>query len=151
MKLPWSVFVVAALSGAAAFAQDTKPAPSPASPAAPSLRAHLLEFTGALANDGFRLRDSVWSGRLEPGRARRLAVNLFAGNQYWFCAAVDAPGVPPAVTLYDPQGEPVEVQSHRDAGLSAAGVTAESTGRYVLEIKTPRGPAAEFCLLYLFK
>lgn len=150
MKLRPPVCVFLLCLAAVAPAQEVQPTPVPSPETAPSLRALLLEFGGALANDGFRLRDSYWSGRLEPGRPRRLAVNLFAGNKYWFCAAV-APGVPPAIRLYDPQGEEVEVQDHRDAELAAAGVTAESTGRYVLEIKAPRGPAADFCLLYLFK
>jgi hypothetical protein len=40
---------------------------------------------------------------------------------------------------------------HEGPGLSAAGVTAASTGRYVVQIETSRGPAADFCLIYLFK
>jgi len=132
-------------------AQDPVPSSPPEPESAPSLRARLLEFGGALANDGFRLRDGYWSGRLEPGRPRRLAVNLFAGNQYWFCAAVDAPGDRPSIVLYDPRGEAVRVLAHEGPGLSAAGVTAPATGRYVVQIETSRGPAADFCLLYLFK
>jgi hypothetical protein len=150
MNFRLSVCALFACLGVAS-AQEGKPTPAPSPETAPSLRAQLLEFGGALANDGFRLRDSFWSGRLESGRPRRLAVNLFSGNKYWFCAAVAAPGVPPAISLFDPRGEAVDVQTHRDTGLSAAGVTAETTGRYVLEIKAPRGPAADFCLLYLFK
>ena len=151
MKRGLRLLLLAFLFAGAGRAQDPVPASPPEPEAAPSLRARLLEFGGALANDGFRLRDGYWSGRLEPGRPRRLAVNLFAGNQYWFCAAVDAPGDRPSIVLYDPQGEVVRVLVHEGPGLSAAGVTAASTGRYVVEIEASRGPAADFCLLYLFK
>lgn len=135
----------------AALAPAQQPAASPPPGDDPVLRARLLEFGGALANEGFRLRDSFWAGRLKAGQARRLAVNLFAGNQYWFCAAVTAPGAQPAIVLYDPQGAVVPVLTHDQEGLVAAGVTAALTGRYVVEIESASGPAADFCLLYLFK
>ena len=149
MKFLFPLFLSVPLLLAAAGAREAEPSPPP--DAAPSVRARLLEFGGALANDGFRLRDSFWSGRLEPGRPRRLAVNLFAGNHYWFCAAADAGGDAPALAVYDPRGEPVECVAHREAGVSAAGVTAGVTGRYIVEVRMPRGPAADFCLVYLFK
>jgi hypothetical protein len=142
------ILLVGLLLAAAAMAGE------PAGPSGaddPVLRARLLDFGGALANDGFRLRDSFWSGRLEPGQPRRLAVNLFAGNQYWFCATVSAPASGPGLVLYDPQGVVVAALDHTHDGVVAAGVTAATTGRYVVEIKTARGPAADFCLLYLFK
>ena len=132
-----------------AAAEKPQPSPTP-DPAAP-LRARLLDFGGALANEGFRSRDSFWSGRLEPGKPRRLGVNLFAGNQYWFCAASDAPEAKPMVAVYDPQGEPVRGLDYGVDGLAAVGVTAGETGRYVVEVKAPRGAASEFCLIYLFK
>lgn len=149
MKRSASPLVLGLLLGAIAAAQEPASSPPP-DPAVP-LRARLLDFAGALANEGFRVRDAFWSGRLEPGASRRLAVNLFAGNEYWFVAAVDATDLRPVVALYDPQGEPVAALKHDEPGLAAAGVTAGATGRYVVEIKTPRGPAADFCLLYLFK
>lgn len=149
MKMPLLCLGFCLFFGAVAAAQEVQPSPTP-DPVIP-LRARLLDLAGALANEGFRVRDGFWSGRIEPGVPRRLAVNLFAGNHYWFCAAVDAPDTRPVVALYDPRGEPVEVVTHDGPGLAAAGVTASVTGRYVVEVKTPRGPAADFCLLYLFK
>lgn len=133
------------------LAAAEKPQPSPTPDPAASLRARLLDFGGALANEGFRSRDSFWSSRLEPGKPQRLAVNLFAGNQYWFCAASDAPEAGPVVAVYDPQGEPVQGLDYEGDGLAAVGVTAGATGRYVVEVKAPRGAASDFCLIYLFK
>lgn len=135
--------------GAFAAAEEPKPVATP-DPSVP-LRAKLLDFGGALANEGFRLRDGFWSGRLEPDKPRRLAVNLFAGNQYWFCAALGAPGSQPVLALYSPEGEEVEVAVYDGEGWAAGGVTAGVTGRYVLELKAPRGTASQFCLIYLFK
>jgi hypothetical protein len=149
MKRPALCLGLCCLLGAFATAQEPASSPPP-DPAVP-LRARLLDFSGALANEGFRVRDGFWSGRLEPGAPRRLAVNLFAGNQYWFVAAVEATDARPVVALYDPRGEPVAVLTHDESGLAAAGVTAGVTGRYVVEVKAPRGAASDFCLLYLFK
>jgi hypothetical protein len=149
MKTPPRSLVLGLLFTAVAAAQEPSSSPPP-DPVAP-LRARLLDLSGALANEGFRVRDGFWSGRVEPGVPRRLAVNLFAGNHYWFCAAVGTPDARPVVTLYDPRGEPVAAVNDNTPGSAAAGVTAGVTGRYVVEIKVPRGPAADFCLLYLFK
>jgi hypothetical protein len=149
MKTPLLCLGLCLFFGAVAVAQEAQPSP-PMDPVLP-LRARLLDLAGALANEGFRVRDGFWSGRIEAGVPRRLAVNLFAGNQYWFCAAVDAPDARPVVALYDPRGEPVAAVNHDGPGLTAAGVTAGVTGRYVVEIKAPRGPVSDFCLLYLFK
>lgn len=137
------------LLGAFAAAEEPKPSPTP-DPSVP-LRARLMDLGGALANEGFRSRDGFWSGRLEPGKPRRLAVNLFAGNQYWFCAAVGQPGEGPAIALYDPQGQAVKGLVYDAEGLAAVGVTAGTTGRYVVEVKAPHGAACDFCLIYLFK
>ena len=45
-----------------------------------------LELAGAFSNDGFKLRDGHWTGTLSPGESRVIAVNLYSGNEYWFCA-----------------------------------------------------------------
>lgn len=149
MAPPFRLFLAGMLLGVAAAAEEPQPSPTP--PAGdPALRARLLEFGGALANEGFRLRDSFWAGRLESGKPKRLAVNLFAGNHYWFCAATGS-ATRPRVVLYDPRGEVVPVLEHDGEGLAAAGVTAAATGRYVVEVEAARGPASDFCLLYLFK
>ena len=45
-----------------------------------------LELAGAFANDGFKLRDGHWAGTLAPGESKIIAVNLYAGNEYWLSA-----------------------------------------------------------------
>lgn len=127
------------------------PTPDPARTAAAALRARALDLAGAFQNDGFKTRDCSWSGRLEPGEPRRIAVHLFAGNHYWFAAAAPETARAPRLAVYDPAGNPVAATSHEGAGLAAAGVTATTTGRYVVEIGAGGPSATEFNLVYLFK
>lgn len=116
-----------------------------------ALRLRAFEFAGALANDGFTVRDGAWFVRPSADHPRRLAVNLFAGNQYWFCATAATDSPAPGLAVYGPDGNPVAAMAHAEPGLAAAGVTAAATGRYIVEIGGTGGSTAEFCLLYLFK
>jgi hypothetical protein len=133
-------------------AQVPPPTPAPEPPLPPAaLRVRLMDLGGALANEGFKMRDRVWSGRLESGQPQRLAVHLFRGNQYWFCLAADPESRNPKVSVFGPDGQRLSVLSHAETGLAAAGVTAEATGQYFVQVETEGGPASDFCLLYLFK
>ena len=131
------------------------PSPEPTPPALPlasaPLRVRLADLGTALSNEGFKMRDRIWSGRVEAGQPQRLAVNLFRGNHYWFCAAVEPTDGKAKLTVFGPDGLAVESVDHQEPGLAAAGVTAETTGQYFLQIETAGGPASDFCLLYLFK
>ena len=117
----------------------------------PMLRARLFGLGGALSNQGFRLRDGFWAGRLEKTQPQYLTVNLFAGNHYWFCATTTEVDNGLKLTLFDPEGDPVPVLEHEEEGMVAGGVTAGTTGGYIVQLETFRGPPTEFCLLYLFK
>jgi hypothetical protein len=140
------------LLAAASLACGQEPAGTPAADApAPGLRPRLYDLAGALGNDGFKIRDGALSGVIQGGRPQRLAVNLFAGNQYWFCGATSAPGETPALSLRDPSGQPVESVAYEREGVAAVGVTPGITGRYVLEIRGFAPGTRDFCLLYLFK
>ena len=147
------IIMLCTAATAVALAEDPSPSPSPSPEPLPSatLRARLSDLTGALSNEGFKSRDRVWSGKVKPGQPQRLAVNLFRGNQYWFCAAMDPEIKSPRVTVFGPDGRAVETARHSDPGLAAAGVTAEVTGQYFIEVETSSGPATEFCFVYLFK
>jgi hypothetical protein len=117
----------------------------------PDLRPGIYELAGVLGNKGFKVRDGAWAGSLQGAKPQRLGVNLFAGNQYWFCAATSAPGETPNLTLRDPSGQPAVMARFDKDGIAAAGVTAAATGRYILEIKGSSPGTREFCLLYLYK
>ena len=148
LLVAWSVLLAAVLSS---FAEKPSPAPSREPVAASSLRVKLMDLGGALSNEGFKMRDRIWSGKIESGQPQRLAVNLFRGNHYWFCAAVDPEGRTVKVSLFQADGTPVTGVDHAEPGLAAVGVTAGTTGQYFVQIETTGGPASDFCLLYLFK
>ena len=45
----------------------------------------------AFSNDGFKIRDGHWCGVVKPHDHALVAVNLYAGNQYWFSAGATEP------------------------------------------------------------
>jgi len=155
----WAFFMVFVLSALSVQGKESAPPdPEPQKRAredqrgcAPQIRERLYTMVGALGNEGFKARDGCWGGQLEGG-ARRLAVHLFAGNQYWFCAAAAPEDADLTISLTGPSGENPPMEKHHQPGLAAVGVTARVTGQYFVEVAGgPSGAAREFCLLYLFK
>lgn len=135
-------------------AEDPAPQASPAAPASPpppALRARLSDLTGALGNEGFKVRDGCWTGKLEGGKARGLKLNLFAGNQYWLCAVAPEDTRELNIAVFDADGKAVTVLPYGQAGLVAAGLTVETTGLYVVELRAAAGQSPDFCFTYLFK
>ena len=152
MKISVLIALAAILPLLSAAQSPSPEPPPPAIPLAPaSLRVRLADLGTALSNEGFKMRDRLWSGRIASGQPQRLAVNLFRGNHYWFCAALEPVDGKAKLTVFGPDGLAVESVNHQEPGLVAAGVTAETTGQYFLQIETAGGPASDFCLLYLFK
>jgi hypothetical protein len=152
MKTP-TFIVLTILWPCLSFAQPPTPdIPPPAALLAPAaLRVRLADLGTALSNEGFKMRDRVWSGRIESGKPQRLVVNLFRGNDYLFCAAVEPSEGKTKLTLFGPEGRAVEVVEHQEQGLAAVGVTAATTGQYFVQLEATGGPASDFCLLYLYK
>ncbi len=152
MKTP-TFIVLTILWPCLSFAQPPTPdIPPPAALLAPAaLRVRLADLGTALSNEGFKMRDRVWSGRIESGKPQRLVVNLFRGNDYWFCADVEPSEGKTKLTLFGPDGRAVEVVEHQEPGLAAVGVTAATTGQYFVQLEATEGPASDFCLLYLYK
>lgn len=148
MRILLPVFFVAVSS---VLAEMPAADPPPQKSKTPDLRPRIYELAGALGNEGFKFRDGAWTGSLQGGKAQKLAVNLFAGNQYWFCGTTSDAGETPSVTLRDPAGNPVETVKFEKDGIAAAGVTAPVTGRYNLELSGSSPGTRQFCLLYLYK
>jgi len=116
-----------------------------------SARSLALELAGAFTNDGYRLRDGFWPGEIEPGRPRYLEVNLFAGNEYWFCAAATPPARKLSVSVFDAAGKRVEFQSYGDGASAAAGFEPDISGKYFLKLDLLEGEKSPFCLIYAYK
>ncbi len=132
-------------------ASPEPPAPDAAKSDATLLRARALEFAGAFSNDGFNARDGFWAGRASSAAPRLLAVNLFAGNSYWFCLATP-PGAPaPRLAIYDSAGNPLKTAPCIEPGIEAASFAAPATGEYFIEVLSTGAAPTEFCLLYLFR
>lgn len=152
-----SIFAAAAVLASPALAQ-TPPENPPVPPqTAPTLspesqtRSAVLELAGAFSNDGFKIRDGFWYATVEPGKPQILEVNLFAGNEYWFCVAgtVTAQGI--SVEVYDDKGALPDQETYADAATAAAGVVASYSGPYYVKVTLPEGEKSPFCLVYCYK
>ena len=71
-------------------------------------RKNALDVAGAFTNDGFKLRDGHWCGTLKAQDHALIAVNLYAGNQYWFAVGATDPAKKIAVNVYDETGKPLK-------------------------------------------
>src|SRR5579862_8194128 len=65
----------------------------------------VLDLVGAFTNEGFKIRDGHWSGTLKPNEHALIAVNLYAGNQYWFAVGSVEPAKKVEVAVYDESGK----------------------------------------------
>jgi hypothetical protein len=111
----------------------------------------VLDLTGAFTNDGFKLRDGHWTGTVKPRERALVAVNLYAGNQYWFSAAANSKAKKIAVDLYDETGRPLTTDSYNDGERASAGFTPSSSGQYFVSVSLLEGEPTTFCLVYSYK
>jgi len=110
-----------------------------------------LDLAGAFSNDGFKIRDGHWSGALKKGEQAVLAVNLYAGNQYWFSVGADASAKKFALHLFDEGGKPVATEIYEDEEKAAAGFSPTMSGQYFVSIKPFDAEGSTFCLVYSYK
>jgi hypothetical protein len=112
-----------------------------------------FELAGAFQNDGFKLRDGHWNGKVQPGKSQVIQVNLYAGNQYWFTIGTASGGKPANVSLsiYDETGKALPCESQAEGGRAAAGFSPEASGPYFVKVQEKEGAPATFCLLYSYK
>jgi hypothetical protein len=111
----------------------------------------VLDLTGAFTNDGFKLRDGHWTGTVKPRERALIAVNLYAGNQYWFSAAANSKAKKIAVDLYDETGKPLVTDSYNDGEKASAGFSPSSSGQYFVSVSLLEGEPTMFCLVYSYK
>lgn len=110
-----------------------------------------LDLAGAFSNDGFKLRDGVTQGTLEPGKPKIVQVNLYAGNEYWFSlgGAGDAKKV--AVSVFDETGKLIETEPYQEGATAAAGFSPGASGPYFVKMELIEGATAAFCLICSYK
>ena len=143
--------VFAALAVLSIGGFDAKAAPAETDGQVAS-RETALELAGGFTNDGYKIRDGHWTGELKPGASQILAVNLYAGNQYYFSLGVTDKAKKIAVVVYDETGQIVpEERFFQDKQRAAAGVSPVASGPYYVSVKVIEGDATDFCLLYSYK
>jgi hypothetical protein len=111
----------------------------------------VLDLVGAFSNDGFKIRDGHWSGTLKPKERALVAVNLYAGNQYWFAVGALEPAKKVEVAVYDETGKLMTTESYTDGERAAAGFSPTSSGQYYISIALLEGDESAFCLVYSYK
>ena len=110
-----------------------------------------LDLAGAFTNDGFKMRDGHWCGTIKPHELALIAVNLYAGNQYWFSVGAVDPVKKIAVNLYDEAGKRVMTENYNSGEKAAAGFSPTNSGQYFVSIDLVEGAASSFCLVYSYK
>jgi hypothetical protein len=114
-------------------------------------RKDALDVAAAFSNDGFKIRDGHWCGLLRPHDHVLVAVNLYAGNQYWFSAGAAEPVKKIAVSVYDETGKQMTTESYNDGEKAAAGVSPPNSGQYFVSVDLVEGEEGSFCLVYSYK
>jgi hypothetical protein len=111
-----------------------------------------LDLTGAFTNDGFKLRDGHWAGQIKPKDRALIAVNLYAGNQYWFSvAAANDKAKKIAVDIYDEGGKPMTSESYNEGERASAGFSPTTSGQYFVAVSLVEGEPSTVCLVYSYK
>src|SRR5437868_12376318 len=111
----------------------------------------VLDLAGAFSNEGFKMRDGHWTGALKPNENALVAVNLYAGNQYWFSVGAVDPAKKIDVAVYDETGRRVQTELYNDGDKAAAGFTAASSGQYYVSVNLLEGTESTYCLVYSYK
>jgi hypothetical protein len=114
-------------------------------------RKDALDVAAAFSNDGFKIRDGHWCGTVKQHEHSLVAVNLYAGNQYWFSASATEPAKKIAVSVYDETGKQGTTDSYDNGDKAAAGFAPPSSGQYFVSIDLLEGEQSTFCLVYSYK
>ncbi|MEO6848234.1 MAG: hypothetical protein ABI443_11280 [Chthoniobacterales bacterium] len=164
-----SIGILVFIAGSALQSQSTKPvAPAPTATVAPTAspdaaaesnidpRSKALELAGAFTNDGFKIRDGYFTGTIDAKKPQIFALNLSAGNQYWFCVGAVPADQKLTVSVYDENGKKVDSEKYQDLSMAAAGIVAENSGRYFVYVALEDAPKAEaqkaeYSFLYTYK
>jgi hypothetical protein len=111
----------------------------------------VLDLAGAFSNEGFKMRDGHWIGDLKQKENALVAVNLYAGNQYWFSVGAVDPAKKIDVAVYDESGNRVTTEMYNDGEKAAAGFTPTSSGQYYVSVNLAEGGDSTYCLVYSYK
>ena len=111
----------------------------------------VLDLAGAFQNDGFKLRDGHWNGVIKPHEHTLIAVNLYAGNQYWFSTATNGKAKKISLDVFDESGKPVTTETYNSGDRASAGFSPSNSGQFFVSIGLLEGDTSTFCLVYSYK
>jgi hypothetical protein len=97
------------------------------------------------------VRDGHWTGSVKKGDRTVVAVNLYAGNEYWFSVAGAQKGSRFALNLFDETGQPVVTENFAEEDKAAAGFSPTNSGQYFVSIAAPEADTGTVCLVYSYK
>ena len=145
MKTWMSIFATIGLAITTAVA-------APESDTEVAARKAALDLAGAFSNEGFKMRDGHWSGTIKPKEHALIAVNLYAGNQYWFSVGATEPAKKISVNVYDETGKLVQTEGWNEGEKAAAGLSpCTSSGQYYVLLDLVEGNESSVCLVYSYK
>ena len=124
---------------------------SPESDSEVAARRAALDLAGAFSNEGFKMRDGHWTGTIKPKEPALIAVNLYAGNQYWFSVGATEPAKKIAVNVYDETGKLIQTENYSEGDKAAAGFSPTNSGQYYVLVDLVEGDASSVCLVYSYK
>jgi hypothetical protein len=110
-----------------------------------------LDLAGAFSNDGFKTRDGHWCGVIKPHEHALVAVNLYAGNQYWFSVGATPSAKKLSVDVYDETGKHVITEGYNGDQKAAAGFSPSHSGQYYVSVGLTEGGESSVCLVYSYK
>src|SRR5437763_14154404 len=114
-------------------------------------RKNALDVAGAFTNDGSKLRDGHWCGSLKAQDHALIAVNLFAGNQYWFAVGATDPVKKIAVNVYDEMGKLLTTQHYDGGDRAAAGFSLTDSCQYFVSVELVVGGSCGVSMMYSYR
>jgi hypothetical protein len=114
-------------------------------------RSDVIDLAGAFQNDGFKIRDGNFFGKVSQGHPEVVAVNLYSGNAYWFTASTGQKAEKLKVSVFDDTGKPVSYLPYQSGTRAAAGFSPDASGLYYVKVALEEGQAVTFCLIYSYK
>jgi hypothetical protein len=110
-----------------------------------------LDLAGAFSNDGFKMRDGHWCGTINPKDHAIIAVNLYAGNQYWFSVGATGGAKKLAISLFDETGKAIATENYTAGERAAAGFSPTASGQYYVMVSLAEGEPSSVCFVYSYK
>ena len=114
-------------------------------------RSDVIDFAGAFQNDGFKIRDGNFFGKVSKDHPQVVAVNLYSGNAYWFTVSTGQKAERLKISVFDDNGKPVSYLPYEFGDRAAAGFSPDASGLYYVKVALEEGQPATFCLIYSYK